>query len=49
MAQYSADLETINAELSAVLDYYAKIKERCIAKPKVTQNGKGGARPRLMV
>jgi len=33
-AEYSADRETTNAELSAVLDYYGKIKERCIAKPE---------------
>jgi len=33
-AEYSADRETTNAEYSAVLDYYGKIKERCIAKPE---------------
>merc|ERR1719393_982423 len=33
-AEYSADRETTNAELSAVLDYYGKIKDRCIAKPE---------------
>jgi len=33
-AEYSADRETTNAELSAVNDYYAKIKDRCIAKPE---------------
>jgi hypothetical protein len=33
-AEYSADRETANAELSAVLEYYSKIKERCIAKPE---------------
>jgi len=33
-AEYSADRETANAELSAVLEYYAKIKDRCIAKPE---------------
>merc|ERR1711920_523007 len=31
---YSADRETASAELSAVLEYYAKIKDRCIAKPE---------------
>jgi len=33
-AEFSADLETTNTELSAVLEYYAKIKGRCIAKPE---------------
>merc|ERR1719492_499664 len=33
-AEYSADRETANSELSAVLDYYGKIKDRCIARPE---------------
>jgi len=33
-AEYSADRETASAELSAVLEYYGKIKDRCIAKPE---------------
>merc|ERR1712079_370966 len=33
-SEYTADRETANAELSAVLEYYAKIKDRCIAKPE---------------
>jgi len=33
-AEYSADRETTNSEYSAVLDYYGKIKDRCIAKPE---------------
>merc|ERR1712083_838800 len=33
-AEYSADRETTNSELSAVLDYYGKIKDRCIARPE---------------
>merc|ERR1712038_1071737 len=33
-AEYSSDRETSNSELSAVLDYYGKIKDRCIAKPE---------------
>merc|ERR1719436_108718 len=33
-AEYSADRETSNSELSAVLDYYGKIKDRCIARPE---------------
>merc|ERR550532_2640513 len=34
VAELSADRETADAELSAVLEYYAKMKERCIAKPE---------------
>merc|ERR1712039_1095821 len=34
VAEYSGDRETASAELSAVLDYYSKIKDRCIAKPE---------------
>merc|ERR1712151_417004 len=33
-AEYSADRDTANSELSAVLDYYGKIKDRCIARPE---------------
>merc|ERR1712113_1298000 len=34
VAEYSGDRQTTSAELSAVLDYYGKIKDRCIAKPE---------------
>jgi hypothetical protein len=34
VAQLSSDRETSSTELSAVMDYYSKIKERCIAKPE---------------
>merc|ERR1711920_545952 len=34
VADYSADRQAASAELSAVLDYYGKIKDRCIAKPE---------------
>merc|ERR1719188_1114570 len=34
IAEMSGDRETTNSELSAVLEYYSKIKERCIAKPE---------------
>merc|ERR1719343_667177 len=34
ISELSADRTTTNTELSAVLDYYAKIKDRCIAKPE---------------
>merc|ERR1712228_22179 len=33
-AEYTADREAAQTELTAVLDFYAKIKERCIAKPE---------------
>merc|ERR1712045_266455 len=33
-ADYSADRDSSNTELSAVLDYYGKVKDRCIAKPE---------------
>merc|ERR1712061_222152 len=33
-SEYAADRETTSTELSAVLDYYGKIKDRCIAKPE---------------
>merc|ERR1719331_2773836 len=34
IADLGGDRDTTNTELSAVLDYYAKIKGRCIAKPE---------------
>jgi len=34
IGELTGDLKTIDAELSAVLDYYSKIRERCIAKPE---------------
>merc|ERR1711948_51318 len=40
VAEYSSDREAANTELSAVLDYYAKIKERCIAKPETYEERK---------
>merc|ERR1712038_1473839 len=33
-AEYSSDRETTSTELSAVLEYYSKIKDRCIAQPE---------------
>jgi len=33
-AEYSSDRESASSELSAVLEYYGKIKDRCIAKPE---------------
>merc|ERR1719189_1733347 len=40
IAELSADRETTSAELSAVLEYYAKIKDRCIAKPETYETRK---------
>merc|ERR1719373_1459407 len=34
IAMLSSDHETLSSEQSAVLEYYAKLKERCIAKPE---------------
>jgi peptidoglycan hydrolase CwlO-like protein len=34
ISELSSDRDTSNSELSAVLEYYAKIKERCVAKPE---------------
>merc|ERR1711957_58632 len=34
ISELSSDRDTTNTELSAVLDYNAQIKERCIAKPE---------------
>jgi len=34
ISELSADRESANTELSAVMEYYGKIKERCIAKPE---------------
>ena len=36
----SADRQTTTAELDAVLDYFAKIKDRCIAKPETYESRK---------
>merc|ERR1719195_2590582 len=40
IAELSGDRETTSSELSAVLDYYAKIKDRCIAKPETYESRK---------
>jgi hypothetical protein len=34
VAEYSSDRESTNTEYAAVLEYFAKINERCIAKPE---------------
>jgi len=38
--EISSDRDTANTEYAAVMDYYAKIKERCIAKPEAYETRK---------
>merc|ERR1719343_1416081 len=40
VADLTNERETSNTELSAVLEYYAKIKQRCIAKPETYEERK---------
>merc|ERR1719433_806451 len=40
IAELSGDRDTTNSEMSAVLDYYEKIKDRCIAKPEAYETRK---------
>merc|ERR1711972_892441 len=40
IASMTADRETANTELSAVMDYYGKVKDRCIAKPETYEQRK---------
>jgi len=40
ISELSGDRDTTNTELSAVLEYFAKIKERCIAKPETYEERK---------
>merc|ERR1712217_807772 len=40
ISELSGDRDTTNTELSAVLEYYAKIKDRCIAKPETYEERK---------
>jgi chromosome segregation ATPase len=40
ISELSSDKDTTNTELSAVLEYYGKIKERCIAKPETYESRK---------
>jgi len=40
LTELSSDRDSSNAELTAVLEYYAKIKERCIAKPETYEQRK---------
>merc|ERR1719468_1084453 len=38
IAEISSDREASNNELSAVLEYYEKVKDRCIAKPETYED-----------
>merc|ERR1719262_1975630 len=40
IGELSGDKETVGTELSAVLEYDTKIKERCIAKPETYEGRK---------
>ncbi|CAK0874379.1 unnamed protein product [Prorocentrum cordatum] len=40
LSELVSDRETTNTELEAVLEYYSKIKERCIAKPETYEERK---------
>ncbi len=40
IAEISSDREASNSELSAVMEYYAQIKDRCIAKPETYESRK---------
>merc|ERR1739846_130882 len=40
VAEMSSDKETLSAELAAVNEYYAKLKDRCIAKPETYEERK---------
>merc|ERR1712113_845832 len=40
IAAMTADRETADTELSAVMDYYGKVKDRCIAKPETYEQRK---------
>jgi len=40
ISELSSDRDTSNSELSAVMDYYGKIKERCVAKPESYESRK---------
>ena len=40
VSETSADRDTVNTELAAVNEYYAQIKDRCIAKPETYEDRK---------
>merc|ERR1719190_47240 len=39
-AEYASDRDSTHTELSAVLEYYDKVKDRCIAKPETYEDRK---------
>merc|ERR1719311_1593343 len=41
ISELSSDRETTGTEMSAVLEYYGKLKGRCIAKPETYEERKG--------
>merc|ERR1719213_429605 len=40
ISELSSDKDTASTELGAVMEYYAKIKERCVAKPETYEERK---------
>jgi len=40
IVEHTADKDTLNTEYSAVMDYYAQIKDRCVAKPESYEDRK---------
>jgi predicted nucleic acid-binding Zn-ribbon protein len=40
VSELSSDRDTTNTELSAVLEYYGKLKDRCVAKPESYEDRK---------
>jgi len=40
ITEYTSDKDTAGTELAAVMEYYAKIKERCVAKPETYEERK---------
>jgi len=40
ITELTSDKDTVSTELSAVLEYYSQIKDRCIAKPESYESRK---------
>merc|ERR1719293_25371 len=40
VSELSSDKETTSTELNAVLEYYGKLKDRCVAKPESYEDRK---------
>merc|ERR1719414_2785347 len=47
LTELSADLDSAQTEHGAVMEYYEKIKERCIAKPETYEERKGAVKLKL--